>query len=81
MTLYRLGAKNKDADKKVVPGPGQYDVPAKAVSGPKYGFGTSIREQKQKNEVPGPGHYKVPVKVANVEKYALPNQNEEFRYV
>jgi hypothetical protein len=79
--LYRLSGKVKDINKKEVPGPGQYEVPVKVISGPKFGFGTSKRDSKVKNESPGPGHYKVPVKVATVEKYALPNQNEDFRFV
>ncbi len=56
-----------------VPGPGAYTAAEKAVGGPKFGFGTSLREptKKGKNEVagPGPGSYTVPEKFAELPGY------------
>jgi len=55
---------------KANPGPGQYDTRGR-LGGPKYGFGTGIRDQEVKNNVPGPGQYKLPHTVGDVAKYAF----------
>ena len=54
--------KNSETDteknNKLVPGPGSYSKPT-TLTGPKWGFGSSIRGQEKDVKAPGPGAYNV----------------------
>lgn len=55
-----------------VPGPGSYTNKGEVLqkSPPKYGFGSSSREQiPSKNVTPGPGSYKLNSTVSDVQNY------------
>lgn len=62
------------------PGPGNYGNIG-GLGGPTFGFGTGSRHDQKKDNTPGPGHYKVPCHVQNLPTYAMPDRNENFRYV
>lgn len=75
--------KNEIAKKDNVPGPGQYTNKGEALkkSPPKYGFGSSSREQiPSKTVTPGPGSYKINTTVSDVPAYTNA-QRDEFKYV
>lgn len=85
--IYSMGARiiaQKDST-AIVPGPGSYVNNAQKMkqSAPSFGFGSSKRPEigKQNLNVPGPGSYKLPAKVSDVAAYALPNRNQDSKYV
>ncbi|CDW90416.1 triosephosphate isomerase [Stylonychia lemnae] len=66
-----------------VPGPGNYSPQKRPQSAaPKYGFGSSTRQQikQTKDYTPGPGAYKVPARIQDVPSYLLPNRSQEFKF-
>eukprot|EP00355_Strombidium_rassoulzadegani_P004188 CAMPEP_0168621178 /NCGR_PEP_ID=MMETSP0449_2-20121227/7548_1 /TAXON_ID=1082188 /ORGANISM="Strombidium rassoulzadegani, Strain ras09" /LENGTH=78 /DNA_ID=CAMNT_0008662265 /DNA_START=516 /DNA_END=752 /DNA_ORIENTATION=+ len=67
-------------NKKVVPGPGNYESSLKnKKDAPKYGFGSSKREESpgKKNVVPGPGQYKINTSIGDVPAYSMPNRTDD----
>mgnify|MGYP006148628653 FL=1 len=76
----KLGSSLENKNKG--PGPGNYEFEAKnKESAPKYGFGSSTRAEIKKLNVPGAGSYRVPTTIGNVAAYAMPNRNEQYKYV
>ena len=78
---------NSEAKPKNTPGPGAYDFnTVDKRRFPSYGFGSGTREQaanakRAKLNVPGPGTYKLVSGVGDVPQYAMPDRNDEFKYV
>lgn len=56
-------------------------MPEKSLEGPKFGFGTGLRVIEKRDNSPGPGSYKLPSQISNLPSHALPNQNEDFKFV
>ena len=76
----KLGSSLENKNKG--PGPGNYEFEAKNKDkAPSYGFGSSTRQEIKKLNVPGAGSYKVPTTIGNVASYAMPNRNEQYKYV
>ncbi|EGR30653.1 hypothetical protein IMG5_126740, partial [Ichthyophthirius multifiliis] len=55
---------------KEAPGPGYYNL-KKDPRGPKWVFGSEIRDQQKHIRTPGPGAYDLPVVLADLPKYAM----------
>ncbi|CAG9310097.1 ODF3L2_1 [Blepharisma stoltei] len=62
--------KNWEKTKELVPGPGSYDNKA-TLSGPKWGFGTSRRNDLKISDVPGPGDYDIKPLIPDVPHYLM----------
>lgn len=63
-----------------VPGPGKYGVSmTNKKDAPKYGFGSSTRDNTsaKRLNVPGPGSYKLKSTIGDVPDYALPNRSDD----
>lgn len=73
---------NNGEFKSISPGP-VYEVHLKnKQAAPRFGFGTSTRDNKDMNTIsPGPGAYKINVKVGEVPAYAIPNKPDTQKYV
>ena len=56
------------------PGPGQHNADSQ-LSGPKFGFGSSIRQPLKPSAEPGPGHYDHIVQVGNGADFNMLNAN------
>ena len=81
---YLMGAKlgSSLVTNNKVPGPGNYEMHLKdKKDAPKYGFGSSTREEKLKLNVPGPGSYRINSSIGDVPSYAMPNRSDEFKYI
>ncbi len=66
--------------RRIVPGPGNYDIKSKNASSVAFGKATR-KGMGVETDNPGPGSYYIPVKVADVPRYLIPNQKEEFKKV
>ena len=76
----KLGSSLENKNKG--PGPGNYEFEAKNKDkAPAYGFGSSTRAPIKKLNVPGAGSYKIPTTIGDVASYAMPNRNEQYKYV
>jgi len=61
-----------------VPGPGNYEAHLNnRKDAPKYGFGSSTRDEKIRLNVPGPGSYKLNSSIGDVPAYSMPNRSAE----
>lgn len=85
---WRIGTSSReDIIKKVkrenLPGPGNYQIPSRALEGKKYMFGKQSRGENYKSFVPGPGQYHIPTQLVDVPKYQTYSSGfkEEFRYI
>lgn len=80
---YHFGSQQRipkdNTTKKLVPGPGEYQLPQELKQGPV--FSKSKRDPFAPKEGPGPGQYKIPVQVADVPAYLIPGQKEEYKFV
>ena len=54
-----MGAKISEIDKRVSPGPSNYDIPSKMVEKQGKSFGLKIHNLKDTTKAPGPGAYSV----------------------
>jgi hypothetical protein len=67
-----------------VPGPGNYIATmTNKKDAPKYGFGSSKRDNNstRRLNVPGPGSYKLKSTIGDVPDYAMPNRKDENKFV
>ena len=79
---YLMGAKLGSSliTNNKVPGPGNYEAHLKdKKDAPKYGFGSSTRDEKLKLNVPGPGSYRINSSIGDVPAYAMPNRSDEYK--
>lgn len=85
---WRIGTGSReDIIKKIkrenLPGPGNYNIPSKALEGRKYMFSKQNRGDNKGQYVPGPGQYHIPCSFVDVPKYQTVSggfQNE-FRFI
>ena len=63
-----MGSKLVDIDKRVSPGPSNYDIPSKVVEKVGKTFGLKILSMKETTHVPGPGAY-AKTGVAEIDKF------------
>ena len=83
MPVIHMHAKVNHENKKLnVPGPGTYAPIVKDVqkAAPRYGFGTSKRDEKKNLITPGPGSYKLPNTISELPGYAMPNVKDENKF-
>lgn len=77
----------EDVIKKIkregLPGPGNYNIPSRALEGKKYAFGKERRGDSGKGFTPGPGQYHIPCSIVDVPKYQTYTSGfqEEFRFI
>lgn len=77
----KLGSALIDVNNKN-PGPGNYEASLNnKTAAPKFGFGSSTRNDLKKLNTPGPGAYKLNSSVGDVPAYAMPNRSQEFKYI
>lgn len=85
---WRIGTSSReDLIKKIkregLPGPGNYNIPSRALEGKKYNFGKEKRGDMGNNFTPGPGQYHIPCSIVDVPKYQTYSSGfkEEFRFI
>lgn len=85
---WRIGTSSReDIIKRIkrdgLPGPGNYNVPSRALEGKRYMFGKEKRIDLKNSFTPGPGQYHIPCSIVDVPKYQTFTSGfqQEYRFI